>query len=514
MGEITIGTVVSTPNGSTAKVTNIYPQGKKDIYTVKFSDGSQTRCCLEHLWECYVPNDLKYRRGSTKRVVNTSDILKILKNKSKNVNISIDLITPINSPAIDVDIPPYLLGVILGDGGITQKIVISSNDDQIINKCSNLLNYGYEIRKITSSKYDFSLNTIEKSSENVYIDYLKKYKLFGLKSDEKFIPDEYKNCNIEQKHELLKGLFDTDGTISKTGTISYSTSSEQLAIDMQELLWSIGAKCSITTKTPFYKNKNGEKITGKVNYILHVNYKHDTNLFSLDRKLSRINSKKQPNQYRRQIVSVEYYGEELAQCISIDSEDHLYITDDYIITHNTFLAIYLALKEILTKGTPHHKLIIVKSAVQTRDMGFTKGTREEKEFEYVQPYISICKELFPSIENPYQQLIEQGIIEFMSTSFMRGITFNNSIIVCDEMQQGTFQELDMVATRVGEDSRIIFSGDYVQSDLKKTEKTGFHDLLKIVKEMPCFTNVEFTVDDVVRSGFVKEFILTKLKLGL
>lgn len=183
-------------------------------------------------------------------------------------------------------------------------------------------------------------------------------------------------------------------------------------------------------------------------------------------------------------------------------------------TGKTYLAVYLALKEILTKGTPHHKLIIVKSAVQTRDMGFTKGTREEKEFEYVQPYISICKELFPSIENPYQQLIEQGIIEFMSTSFMRGITFNNSIIVCDEMQQGTFQELDMVATRVGEDSRIIFSGDYVQSDLKKTEKTGFHDLLKIVKEMPCFTNVEFTVDDVVRSGFVKEFILTKLKLGL
>jgi phosphate starvation-inducible protein PhoH len=197
-----------------------------------------------------------------------------------------------------------------------------------------------------------------------------------------------------------------------------------------------------------------------------------------------------------------------------------WVQDQHLVLHGvagtgkTFLAIYLALKEVLTKGTNQHKVIIVKSAVQTRDIGFTKGTREEKEFEYVVPYISICKELFPTIENPYQQLVEQGIIEFMSTSFMRGVTFNNSIIVCDEMQQGTFQELDMVATRVGEDSRIIFSGDFVQTDLKKGEKTGFHDLLKIVKEMPCFTNIEFTVDDVVRSGFVKEFILTKLKLGL
>jgi predicted ribonuclease YlaK len=183
-------------------------------------------------------------------------------------------------------------------------------------------------------------------------------------------------------------------------------------------------------------------------------------------------------------------------------------------TGKTLLSLYLALKDVFTKGTPYHKVIIIKSAVQTRELGFTKGTREEKEFEYVVPYISICNELFPNIENAYQQLVDQGVIQFMTTSFMRGITFNNSVIICDEMQQNTFKELDMVATRVGEDSRIIFSGDLVQSDLKKHEQSGFNEFMRIVKEMPVFTNIEFTVDDVVRSGFVKQYILIKLKLGL
>ncbi len=197
-----------------------------------------------------------------------------------------------------------------------------------------------------------------------------------------------------------------------------------------------------------------------------------------------------------------------------------YSQDQHLVLHGcagtgkTFLSMYLALKDIFTKGTPYHKLVIVKSAVQTREMGFTKGSREEKEFEYVVPYISICKELFPTVENPYQQLVDQDVVQFMTTSFMRGITFNNSIIICDEMQQNTFKELDMVATRVGEDSKIIFCGDLVQNDLKKHEQSGFNDFLRIVKEMPEFTNVEFTVDDVVRSGFVKNYILTKLKLGL
>lgn len=194
-------------------------------------------------------------------------------------------------------------------------------------------------------------------------------------------------------------------------------------------------------------------------------------------------------------------------------DQHLFLYG-YAGTGKTFLAMYLAFKEILTKGSYQSKVIIVKSPVQTKDIGFTKGTRAEKEFEYVSPYISICQELFPNIDNAYQQLIDQGLLEFMTTSFMRGITLSDSIIICDEMQQGTFKELDMIATRVGENSRIIFSGDSFQSDLKKNEQTGFHDLLRIVKNMPEFTNIEFCIDDIVRSGFVKNYITTKTKLGL
>lgn len=183
-------------------------------------------------------------------------------------------------------------------------------------------------------------------------------------------------------------------------------------------------------------------------------------------------------------------------------------------TGKSYVAIYLAIKDILTKSTPQDKLIIVKSAVQSRDIGFTKGTKIEKESEYVTPYISIFKNLFPNIENAYQQLVDQNLIEFRTTSFMRGETFDNTIVIYDEFQTATWEELSMVACRLGIDSRIIFAGDTEQNDLKRGEKSGLEPLTKIVDHMDTFTHIEFGIEDIVRSGFVKQFLTVKTKLGL
>jgi phosphate starvation-inducible PhoH-like protein len=142
-------------------------------------------------------------------------------------------------------------------------------------------------------------------------------------------------------------------------------------------------------------------------------------------------------------------------------------------------------------------------------MGFLPGTAEEKLLPFVTPYISLCEDLF-TFKGAYHQLIEQEVINFHSTSFIRGQTFDNSIIIVDEMQNLTFHELDSVITRLGVDSRIILCGDYYQSDfVKNADKNGLQDFLKILELMKNFTTVEFGWQDIVRSDFVRDYIMTK-----
>ena len=151
-------------------------------------------------------------------------------------------------------------------------------------------------------------------------------------------------------------------------------------------------------------------------------------------------------------------------------------------TGKTFTALYLALQDVLDKNTPWETVHIIRSVVPTREVGFLPGTAEEKLLPFITPYISICDDLFDT-SGAYQQLIEQRSVEFHSTSFIRGTTFDNAIIIVDEMQNLTFHELDSVITRVGLDSRIIFSGDYYQSDfVKQGDKNGLREFISIIRE--------------------------------
>ena len=181
-------------------------------------------------------------------------------------------------------------------------------------------------------------------------------------------------------------------------------------------------------------------------------------------------------------------------------------------TGKTFSALYKAIEEVLDKSNTFEKIIVVRSAVQSREIGHLPGTIDEKMDIYQQPYRQICETLFGR-KDAWDRLEEQGHIEFISTSFIRGMSFDNAIIIVDEMQNMTFEEIDTVMTRVGNQSKIIWCGDYRQTDLnkKKTDVSGLLKFFDIAYHMDAFTRIEFTPDDIVRSSLVKDYILAKLK---
>lgn len=181
-------------------------------------------------------------------------------------------------------------------------------------------------------------------------------------------------------------------------------------------------------------------------------------------------------------------------------------------TGKTFCALYKAIEEVLDKSNPFKKIIVVRSAVQSREIGHLPGDVNEKMDIYEQPYRQICHTLFDR-KDAWDRLEEQGYISFISTSFIRGMSFDDAIIIVDEMQNLTYEEIDTVMTRVGYRSKIIWCGDYRQTDLnkKKNDMSGILKFFDIAQHMKAFTRIEFTVDDIVRSSLVKDYILAKLR---
>ena len=182
-------------------------------------------------------------------------------------------------------------------------------------------------------------------------------------------------------------------------------------------------------------------------------------------------------------------------------------------TGKSFLSLYLSLEEVLDPSTVYDDVFIVRSVVSTRDIGFLPGDEQEKVSIYEAPYRSICRELF-GIKDSYDALKQQNNVKFMSTSFIRGITINNAVVIVDECQNLNFHELDSIITRIGKNSKIIFCGDYTQTDLTRdNDKRGIINFMKILKSIPEFETVEFGIDDIVRSDFLKSYIIAKYKFG-
>ena len=189
-------------------------------------------------------------------------------------------------------------------------------------------------------------------------------------------------------------------------------------------------------------------------------------------------------------------------------------------TGKTFIALYNALKDVLNEITPYEQIYIVRSLVATREIGFLPGDHDDKAALYQIPYKNMVKYMFQlptetDFEMLYGNLKQQETIKFWSTSFLRGTTLDNSIIIVDEFQNMNFHELDSIITRVGENSRVVFCGDGRQSDLiKDKERNGISDFMDVLRKMPSFDIIEFDINDIVRSGLVKEYLVAKMETGI
>ena len=189
-------------------------------------------------------------------------------------------------------------------------------------------------------------------------------------------------------------------------------------------------------------------------------------------------------------------------------------------TGKTFVTLYLAMQEVLRNDTPYDRVVMVRSLIPTREIGFLPGDEEDKAALYQVPYSNMVQFMFKQPNEQafsmlYDRIKSQGSFYFLSTSFLRGLTFDNSIIIVDECQNLNFHELDTIVTRVGQDSKIMFCGDFMQTDLSKiNERNGLHDFLRILEEMEEFNCLEFNIGDIVRSGFVRNYLIQKTKLGM
>ena len=183
-------------------------------------------------------------------------------------------------------------------------------------------------------------------------------------------------------------------------------------------------------------------------------------------------------------------------------------------TGKTFIALYKAIEALMENKGVQNKIYVVRSVVPTRDMGFLPGNQKEKMKVYEAPYYAICTELFDR-SDAYEVLKQKNAVEFISTSFVRGITMNNCFVIVDEVNNMTFHELDSVITRIGKSCRVLFCGDFRQSDLTKDqEKNGLKDFMRVIDRLNDFVHVDFLEQDIVRSRLVKEYIIARQKLGL
>jgi len=348
MGDIKVNDEVIGSDGGTQKVLGVYPQGKRPIYKIEFNDGTKTFCDEEHLWAV---NDLNLRTNNTtikgkcvkrpdfsySKIKTTKELIGNYKVYGKRVklNYRIPIVKPVQYVNNGVGINPYLLGILIGDGGLSGNGVKFTNiDKEIIDEVKLIINNEYPDLNVkqVSDTITFGITGIV-GKKNLLFDKIVNLGL-NVGSDKKLIPIEYKNSSIENRISLLQGLLDSDGYASKSGRVQYYTVSDKLAEDVRELVLSLGGFCKIKTKIGKYK-KDGVVIECKKINILTLSFT-DSNikLFRLKRKQDRV-IYREKYKYNKYISSIEYSHEEDAQCIYVSNDDHLYVTDDFILTHNT-----------------------------------------------------------------------------------------------------------------------------------------------------------------------------------
>ena len=339
MGDIEVGDPIIGADGNQTKVTGTYPQGKNDVFEVKFTDGSSTQCGRDHLWN--VNTSTRKSNGRPYRTKELKELMGTLKNSKGRTRHFIPLTRPINYKTKDLPIHPYALGVLLGDGALSVngRVGLTNKSEFIINKVKRYLPNFLEFKNYSGStnSYDYSIVDSRDNCKNWLIDKLKSLNLYKTYSDTKFIPSKYLRSSVKQRLHLLHGLLDTDSYVHSSGIEFYSTS-EKISNQILSLVQSLGGVGrKRIKKDPKYSYK-GEVKTGKDCYIIYaIKLPKYFSPLSFKEKLNRLNT----NRFgpSRGIKEINYIGKRETKCISVENQDNLYLTDDYIVTHNTIEAI-------------------------------------------------------------------------------------------------------------------------------------------------------------------------------
>lgn len=350
MGSLKVGDEIWNPDGKTTKVLEIYEQGFKDVYKLTLADGRSVRCGADHLWEVVCANN-HFKHN----VLTTHDLLNnglynqcTVKGKRYNAyKYYLPAIEPLQYGEKQQNIPAYVLGALLGDGALTKRTPkISSIDQEILDRIQYLLGDGFEFKYDPTTSCEYRIIDKERfmhkdEFENGQYGVNRLHRWIDdlglcVSCAYKFIPDQYKYGSIEQRYELIRGLMDTDGYISKDGGMSFVNTSKQLIDDFVEVLRSLGILCSVSKRAPGKGGvRNGRAIFGtKFSYVVYI--KGNPDIFHLSRKRNRIRKNRKFSN-KVAITNIEYLGEQEKQrCIFVSNENHLYLTRDYIPTHNSF----------------------------------------------------------------------------------------------------------------------------------------------------------------------------------
>lgn len=339
MGEIQIGEKLASVDGRESLVNGVFPQGKKDIYRVTFSDGRSMECCNEHLWEVH------FRTWETPRVLTTQDVSELITKKRYQKRLWISQFTGEFGYNQALPIKPWTLGILLGEGDFN-SMRFSTASKRVLDRITEELGDAFKIN--WAGNYDYrvvqALNHRRSGHAgpwpNPLKEQLKELGLWGTHSFDKFIPNAYKQSSKQSRLELLQGLLDANGWAEKFGTVRFATTSHQLALDVQELARSLGAWASLKPKKTTYAYE-GEQKQGLLSYVVTISNSSTEKLFTLPEKYLRSISPKARHK-KPTFVSIEKIREAQAQCISVSHPSNLYITDNYVVTHNTALALNLA----------------------------------------------------------------------------------------------------------------------------------------------------------------------------
>ena len=383
MGEMKTGSMVCNPDGSIAKVIGVYPLGKKQLYEFIFQDGATTEVTEDHLWLAWKRRQSSKYKGEKQsgengaKIWTTEQLYKSMQNGGRGSKFSIPISDSVTftdgGPYERRPVSPYLLGVLLGDGSLLKgNITFSSADREIalrIHKEGIDVGKGYVNVKKSAATYRLP-------QSDPAIKYLKKCGLIGKHANNKFIPKAYLLGSIEQRWELLKGLMDSDGWVEKDGDIYYCTISQQLASDITELARSLGGYVTIRQKNPVYTYK-GEKLNGQKAYTLRFKFRDSSKAFSLPRKQNLAG--RIPQSMGRKIISIKKSRIAYAQCIKVNHPNGLYITDDFIVTHNSEgLLMFALLRRIQCPGSVG---LMMRKTYPDLDKSLIR-----KSFNYYKPY--------------------------------------------------------------------------------------------------------------------------------